>query len=122
MGLRRVLCSAARFVLFRVAGPYAAGTVEDSNVAITSSPDLTEYVVLSVSDAAESVPVAAEEPEVFLSEQGSEGELSLLELSCASDSSVVEDLGEEAEMFLSSTLVLCNTSRRDLGLFGCGGL
>ena len=117
MGHRHVLCSAARFVLFRV-----AGTVEDSNVAITSSPDLTEYVVLSVSDAAESVPVAAEEPEVFLSEQGSEGELSLLELSCASDSSVVEDFGEEAEMFLSSTLVLCNTSRRDLGFFGCGGL
>ena len=71
--VKRVLRSEARYVLFRIACPYAAGTVEDSDVAIPSSPDLTEYVVLSVSDAAESLPVAAEEPEVFLSEQGSGG-------------------------------------------------
>ena len=103
MGLRHVVRRAARFVLFRIAGPYAAGTVEDSDVTIPSSPDLTEYVVQSVSDAAAPVPVAAEEPEVFLCEQGSEGEPSLLELSCALDSSLVEDLGEEAEMVLSST-------------------
>ena len=104
MGLRRVLRSVARFVLRRVAGPYAAGAVEDLDVAIPSSPDLSEYVILSVSDAAdESVAVAVEEPEVFCCEQGSEGELSSLELSPASDSSLVEDLGEEAEMVLSST-------------------
>ena len=77
MGLKRVVRRAARFVLFRIAGPYAAGTVEDSDVTIPSSPDLTEYVVLSVSDAAAPVPVAGEEPEVFLREQGSEGEPSL---------------------------------------------
>ena len=102
MGLRRVLCSMARFALWRVAGPYATGAVEDLDVAIHSSPDLSEYVVLSVSDATVvSVAVPAEESEVFCCEQGSE--LSSLELSCASDSSLVEDLGEEAEMFLSST-------------------
>ena len=103
MGLRRVLRSMAKFVLCRVGGPYAAGAVEDLDVAIHSSPDLSEYVILSVGDAAESVPVAAEESEVFCCEQGSEGELSSLELSCALDSSLVEDLGEEAEMVLSST-------------------
>ena len=121
MGLGRVHRSVARFELFRVAGPYAAGTVEDSDVAIPSSPDLTECVMLSVGDATESVPVAAEEPEVFLSEQGSEGELSLLELSCASDSSVVEDLGEEAEMFLSSTpLSSATPADMTLGSLGVG--
>ena len=104
MGLRRVLRSGARFVLHRVAGPYAAGAVQDLDVAIPSSPDLSEYVILSVSYAAdESVAVAVEEPEVFCCEQGSEGELSLLELGCALDSSLVEDFGEEADMVLSST-------------------
>ena len=104
MGLRRVLRRAARFVLCRVAGPCAAGAVEDLDVAIPSSPDLSEYVILSVSDATDvSVAVAVEESEVFCCEQGSEGELSSVELSCASDSSLVEDLGEEAEMVLSST-------------------
>ena len=107
MGLRRVLRGVARIVLCRVGGPYAAGAVEDLDVAIPSSADLSEYVILSVSDAADgSVAFAAQESEVFCCEQGSEGELSSLELSCALDSSLAEDLGdlgEEAEMVLSST-------------------